>query len=88
MKQQNLNTLKSNLTESDIDSIVDIIGHRCRIKTCNRLRSILTYSASSIQSFGILDRLIKENGHWSYCAGQSYPDEIRTVRECILGKRY
>lgn len=21
-----------------------------------------------------------------YCAGQSYPDEIRTVRKCILGK--
>ena len=26
----------------------------------------------------------KENGTWSYCAGQSYPDEIRTLRECIL----
>lgn len=86
--QENLNTLKSNLTENDIDQIIMIVGHRCRIKTCNRLRSILTYSASTLQSFGIFNRLMKEDGKWFYCAGQSYPDEIRTVRECILGKIY
>ena len=88
MKQENLNTLKSQLTEEDINALIDIIGHRCRIPTIQRLRSILTYHSSSIQNFGILDRVIKEDGKWFYCAGQSYPDEIRTVRECILGKRY
>lgn len=88
MKQLNFNNQKSNLTEEDIDQIIAIVGHRCRIKTIQRLRSILTYHPSSIQSFGILERLIKENGKWQYVAGQSYPDEIRTVRECILGKTY
>ena len=81
--QTNLNNV-AELTENDIDQIVAIVTHRCRIKTTNRVRSILTYSKSMIGSYGIYNRLIKENGTWSYCAGQSYPDEIRTLRECIL----
>ena len=86
MKQENLNTLKGKLTENDIDQIIAIVGYRCRIKTINRLRSILTYS-SSLGDFGIFGRLIKEEDEkWRYIAGQSYPDEIKTVRECILGK--
>lgn len=76
------------LTEDDIDQIVKIVCNRCRIKTYTRVRSILTYNLSSIGNFGIYRRLIKEGGKWSYCAGQSYPDEIRTLRECILGKVY
>jgi hypothetical protein len=86
MKQENLNTLKDKLTEQDVDEIVSIVGHRCRIKTVNRLRSILTYSASTLAPYGIYSRLMKENGRWFYCAGQSYTDEIKTLRECILGK--
>lgn len=88
MKQFSLNELKDKLSESDIDSIVSIVGHKCQLRTKNRLRSILTYSASSIGSFGIYGRLIKENEGWIYVAGQSYPDEIKTLRECILGKIY
>lgn len=84
MKQLNFNNQKTTLTEKDIDQLVALIGHRCRIKTCNRLRSILTYSPSLVPSYGIFDRLIKEGESWSYVAGQSYTDEIKTVRECIL----
>lgn len=84
MKQMNFNNQKSNLSESDIDQIVTIIAYRCRIKTTNRIRSILTYTPSLIPSYGILERLIKENGNWNYTAGQSYPDEIRTLRAIIL----
>lgn len=86
MKQLNLDNMRNDLTESDIDQIISIIGHRCRIKTVNRLRSIITYDINTIGSYGIYSRLIKEGDNWSYCAGQSYPDEIRTIRECILGK--
>ena len=83
--QKNFNNQKSNLTETDINQIVSVVGHRCRVKTVNRLRSIITYSPSLIPEYGILSRLIKDdNGIWSYCAGQSYPDEIRTLRDCIL----
>ena len=84
MRQLNFNNQKSNLTENDIDQIISVIGYRCRIKTCNRLRSIITYSPSLIPSYGIFERLIKENDRWEYVAGQSYPDELRTLRECIL----
>lgn len=86
MKQINFNNAKGELTEDDVDQIVSIVGSRCRLKTVQRLRAIITYMPHMIQSYGILERLIKENGTWTYVAGQSYPDEIKTVRECILGK--
>ncbi len=84
MKQLNFNNQKEKLTENDIDQLVEVIGSRCQVKTVNRLRSMLTYGRSTIPSFGILERLIKENGKWGYCAGQSYTDEIKTVRNIIL----
>lgn len=86
IEKNSFNDLKTNLAEQDIDQIIAIVGRRCQIKTCNRLRSILTYSPSSIETCGIMGRLIKDNGNWQYIAGQSYPDEIRIVREIILGK--
>ena len=83
-KQLNFNNQRDKLTEKDIDQLIDIVGSRCRAKTKDRLRSILKYGIHTIGHFGILDRLIKEGDGWSYCAGQSYPDEIRTVRGLIL----
>lgn len=41
LKQENFNDLKSNLTELDIEQIVTIVGYRCRVRTVNRLTSIL-----------------------------------------------
>lgn len=76
--------LKGNLTQDDVDQIVEIVGYRCRIKTIHRLRSILAYSSSLIPNHGIMDRLVKETRGWAYIAGQSYTDEIRTVRDIIL----
>ncbi len=95
--RQSFNNLKTNLTEEDIAQILSLVGNRCRLKTKMRLRSILTYSARSLPFFGIYERLAREeyadsSGNsvyaWSYTAGQSYTDEIRTLRECILGKIY
>lgn len=88
MENLNFNDLKNKLTQDDINQILAIVSYRCRTKTTNRLRSILTYGTSSIGNFGIFDRLIKENNRWDYIIGQSYTDEIRTLRECILGKIY
>ena len=78
--------LKTNLTPEDVDQLVDLIGSRARQATKTRLRSILTYGPSTIPDYGIFRRLAKMHatGQWQYIAGQSYPDEIRTVRECIL----
>lgn len=87
METRSFNQLKTQLTETDIDNLVSLLGHRCQERTKTRLRSILTYSPSRIPSYGIFERLTADfDGNWSYCAGQSYPDEIRTCREIILGK--
>lgn len=84
MPQMNLNNMKGQLTEDDIDKLVCLIGYRCRIKTLNRIRSVLTYPRG-LQSYGIFDRVIKRpDGKWEYVAGQSYDDEIKTVRELIV----
>lgn len=81
------NDLKTKLSEDDISAILSIVGYRCREKTIRRLRSMLTYGTNAIPTYGIFGRLTRESdGSWSYCAGQSYPDEIRTLRECILNK--
>lgn len=84
MKQDNFNNLKNNLSSEDIAQIVSILGYRCRTNTVHRLKAMLTYGTSIIPQFGILDRLMKENGKWTYYAGQSYVDEIRTVRNIII----
>ncbi len=70
--------------EHDIDELVTLIGNRCRHDTKARLRSILTYGPSTIPDYGIMRRLVKYNGTWTYIVGQSYPDEMRTVRDIIL----
>ena len=63
---------------------VAIVGERCRHKTKARLRSILTYGASTIPNYGIMGRLLWDGKRWKYIAGQCYTSEIKTVRECIL----
>jgi hypothetical protein len=85
--KNSFNTLKTKLTDDDVSAILGIVGYRCREKTLRRLRSVMTYSPSSIPVYGIFERLTKtESGEWEYCAGQSYSDEIRTLRSCILGE--
>lgn len=84
MRQENFNNLREKLTDDDIEKILEVIGYRCHVKTYNRLRSILKYSARSFPQYGIFERLMRENGEWSYCAGQSYTDELRTIRSILL----
>lgn len=70
------------LSESDIDQLVDLLGHRCRHEKKARLRSVLTY-LSGQKLHGIFDRVMLEGDRWVYVAGQDYPSEIRTVRELL-----
>lgn len=83
MNELTFNELKTDLSENDIEEIVSIVTKYCRANTIRRVRSILTYHPSLIPNYGIFNRLTKDKNGWSYCAGQSYPDEIRTLRECI-----
>lgn len=74
------------LTDAEIDSLVELLGHRCHERTKHRLASCLKYS-SGVSLVGILGRVELHKSKASYCAGQSYPDEIRTVRNHIIGRR-
>lgn len=84
MKQKNFNNCKGNFELTDVYALASIIGHGCRKKTKDKLISTLIYETAKIPCYGILERLMFENFEWSYCAGQSYRDEIRTIRNIIL----
>ena len=74
---------KKSLSESEIDSLVDILGKYCQART----KRILVHALSAvpdIKGYGIYERVQLTDGKAHYCAGQSYPDEIRTVRELLL----
>ena len=83
-KQQNYNTKKHDLKESDIEQILALVCYRCQAKTWQKIRARLNYFPLSVPEYGILERLMFENGQWSYCAGQSYPCEIKTLRNIFL----
>ena len=71
------------LTESEQAQLLDIFGNRCREKTKRMIARALR-CVPDIDNYGIYDRVHLEPP--SYCAGQSYPDEIRTVRQCLIGR--
>lgn len=71
------------LTESEIESGVKLLGAYCRARTKMSIRFALR-CVPNVRNYGIFNRVEIENGEMSYCAGQSYTDEIRTVRGCLL----
>jgi hypothetical protein len=76
---------RASLTDDERTSLVKLLGSGCHQRTKN----MLWYSAGyvpDVPSYGIYDRVTFEDGRASYCAGQSYPDEIRTVRKLLLGR--
>jgi len=84
MTQINFNNHRDKLTQEDKDQIVELLGKGLRMKNYSLLVKRVNEHLNLIPHNGILERVIKEPQGWSYCAGQSYPDEIRTVRNIIL----
>ncbi len=72
----------ASLTDEQREAFVNLLGKGCQEKTKRNLDRALKYPAS-IENCGILRRRMLDG---TYCAGQSYPDEIRTVRNHILGR--
>jgi len=72
------------LTESQRESAERLFCARCQEKTRRAFRRCIRYPGS-IELCGILHRVHIEGEKVSYCAGQSYPDEVRTVRQVISG---
>lgn len=73
------------LTDPQIDAFVSLFGARCRQRTKDALRRMIRYP-STLANYGIYSRVSFTESGCHYCAGQSYPDEIRAVRELILNR--
>lgn len=72
------------LTEDDVNDLVVLLTKGCQRRNTNLVRHALTYMGNSY-NYGIFSRLVKHPEYgWSYSAGQSYPDEIRHLREIFL----
>lgn len=74
---------KESLTDAEAENFVAVFGARCSDKTKRRLKSVVRYSVSGLPGLGIFER-VRIRPEVAYVAGQSYPDEIRTVRELII----
>jgi hypothetical protein len=72
------------LTEAEQDSLYILLAKGCRAKTREKLSRRVKMPLALWSDWGIFRRVSFDNGQAEYCAGQSYTDEIRTVRELIL----
>jgi len=73
------------LTDAQKESFYNLISSGCRAKNKEKLyRVIFKDYMYFYRKYGIFDRVYFVGDICHYCAGQSYPDEIRTVRECLL----
>lgn len=84
MKQINFNNYRQQLTDADKEQIAAEICYRCRLKTYQRVLSVLKYNCSSLPEYGIFNRIVKERDKWQYVVGQYAPSELKTIRELIL----
>lgn len=74
------------LSGEDIDNLMQLLTSRCNARTKYAVRSTLE-NITEHKMYGIYERVIKvpKIGRWQYVAGQSYPDEIATVRSLLRG---
>jgi len=75
---------KKGLTEKEQDDLVSLFGAYCQPRTKRLLAQVARW-IPDIKNRGIFNRVHIDKEGVSYCAGQSYSDEIRTVRKCLLG---
>lgn len=74
------------LANSEVYGLLEIISSRCRKDTKAKLHDMLLLPLSNWTDYGIYRRVTFVNGQVDYICGQSWTDEMRTLRECILGK--
>lgn len=75
----------NSLNEKQINNILSFLGSRCRKETKEKLERRLKVPFSLWTNYGIFSRVILEdNGEAFYICGQSWTDEMRTLRKCIL----
>ena len=74
------------LTEEQQSDIVAMVGKGCRADTKHRLARMVSLPLSLWTKHGIYSRVTLDDEGASYICGQSWSDEMRTLRECMLNK--
>lgn len=77
---------QSVLTVEQRADILRLIGKGCRQETKEKLQRRLQIPLSLWKSYGIYSRVTLAECGANYICGQSWNDEMRTLRECILDK--
>ena len=72
------------LTDAQKADIYSMVGKGCRQKTKERLSRRLDLPLSCWERYGIYSSMTLSDDGANYICGQSWPDEMRTLRECIL----
>jgi len=72
------------LTEQQKTDIFRMVGKGCRQQTKDKLSRRLDLPLSLWNRYGIYSRITLDDSGADYICGQSWPDEMRTLRECIL----
>lgn len=83
-KQIDFNSAREILTDEDKQQIFDLLSSGLRQKNRDLLHRRIHHHLGMIPYHGILSRVMKEQHGWTYCAGQDYREEIKTVRKIIL----
>jgi hypothetical protein len=72
------------LTDKQKADILDMVGKHCRERTKERLARKLETPLFCWKRYGIYSRIVLNDDGAEYICGQSWNDEMRTLRECIL----
>jgi len=81
--KHNATDLPTELTEQEKADFVQMIGSGCRQPTKQRLARMVELPLSLWGDYGIYSRVVFKNGT-EYICGQSWTDEMRTLRECLI----
>jgi hypothetical protein len=72
------------LNDKQREAFLALIGKGCRKSTKEKLAIHLKVALCMWKRFGIYSRVILHDDDVEYICGQSWNDEMRTLRECIL----
>jgi hypothetical protein len=72
------------LTEEEKHSIYEVFSFGAHKENRERLLNCIHWGIRP--NYDIYERVVFKDGKCHYIAGQSYPDEIRYVRNLIIGK--
>jgi hypothetical protein len=73
------------LTEKQQAAILSFVGKGCRTNTKETIARRLRLPLSLWKDYGIYSRIMFNDQYGAdYCCGQSWSDEMRTLRECMI----